>query len=396
MRQKIQIILLATCVIIITLLPQPFPAHLLKADFQIYWSASYLLAQGENFSDPSQLLEIQQQLSGWDDKDNILVTWNPPWLLAWLIPFTFIEFDRASWHWFLINLTLLFTSTTLLWLLSGRDPAIRNKSWLGIVVGVLFLPTITTLLVGQITILVLMGIAGFLYFRQQEKPLYAGLFLSLTSIKPHLLYIILPVVFLDAFIFRRWRIIIGFTLPIIVGIVIAFLLRPTFLADYLLLMGSGQVLRYTPPTLSSMISLWLNWPWFKLVSTVLLLSGCLIGWWFYGRGRDMNWVNFSPIALFISVITAPYGWSFDVIVLLVPLLQCCVWMLEKSIPPTVTLLVSLVYILANGVMLYQRSLGVGEEAYFWFPLLLAGLYIWCRAVKRPLKEGSYLVSSPAS
>jgi hypothetical protein len=387
MRQKIQIILLLTCVIIITLLPQPFPAHLLKADFQIYWSASYLLAQGKNFSDPSQLLEIQQQLTGWDDENNVLVTWNPPWLLVWLIPFTFIGFDRASWLWFLINLTLLFTSTTLLWLLNTRVPHIRRKSWLGIVVGVLFLPTITTLLVGQITTLVLMGLVGFLYFRRQENFLFAGLFLSLTSIKPHLLYILLPILFLDALISRRWRIIVGFTLPVMAGIMIAFLLRPTFMTEYLLLMRGGRVLRYTPPTLSSMMSIWLSWPSFELVSAVILLIGCLIGWWVYGRKRDMDWMNLTSITLFISVITAPYGWSFDVIVLLIPLIQCFVWMLEKSIPPLTTLWVSLIYILANGAILYQRSLGVGEEAYFWFPLLLAGLYVWCWKIKRvPMGE----------
>ena len=94
------------------------------------------------------------------------------------------------------------------------------------------------------------------------------------------------------------------------------------------------------------------------------------------------------MALFISVITAPYGWSFDVVVLLIPLLQCFVWMLEKSIPLTATVLLGLAYILANITVLYQRSLGVGEEAYFWFPLFLALFYVWGWKVKKATLEDS--------
>jgi hypothetical protein len=385
MRQKVQIILLAICVIIILLLPQPFPVHLLKADFQVYWSASYLLSQGENFSDPSRLLAVQQQLSGWDDVDNVLVTWNPPWLLAWLIPFTFIEFDLASWWWFLINLALLFTSTTLFWLLYARVPQVRSKSWLGVVVGLLFLPTITTLLVGQITTLVLLGLVGFLYFEQHNKPLQAGLFLSLTSIKPHLIYIILSMILLEALVYKRVRLIAGFFLPILTGTLIAFLLRPTFLTEYLLLMRSGRVLRYIPPTLTSIISEYLNWSWFEWVTIGILLA-CLIGWWFYWR--DITWINLTSVMLLLSLITAPYGWSFDVIILLIPLLQCSIWIVEKRLPPTATILATFVYILANGILLYQRSLAVNEESYFWFPLLLAGLYAWCWKIKRTTREES--------
>lgn len=383
MRQKIQIILLIVCIIFIVLLPQPFPAHLLKTDFQVYWSASHLLAQGENFSDPSRLLAVQQQLSGWDDTENVLVTWNPPWLLVWLIPLTFIPFDRASWLWFLINLTFLFTSTTLLWSLYARTPKIRRKSWLGITLAMLFVPTITTLLVGQITTLVLLGMAGFLYFEQRNSFVTAGLFLSLASIKPHLIYVILPTILLSALIYKQWRTIIGFLLPIISGTVVAFLLRPTFLAEYTLLMGSGKVLKYTPPTLSSTISTWLDWPWFKWIGIGILLL-FLIGWWFYWRG--IKWMDLTAVSLLISVVTAPYGWSFDVIILLIPLLQCFVWVLEKRVSLSVTIFIGLIYILANGILLYQRSLGVSEEAFFWFPLVLAGLYVWCWRVRNPILE----------
>jgi hypothetical protein len=240
--------------------------------------------------------------------------------------------------------------------------------------------------VGQITLLVLLGLVGFFYFRENEHFFYAGLFLSLTSIKPHLVYIILPIILLDALTSRRWRMIIGFTLPILIGTLIAFLLRPTFLTEYILLMESGRVLRYAPPTLSSMISLWSGWPWFKFVSVLILLASSL-GWWFYWRGKDVDLVSIASVTLLVSVITAPYGWSFDVVILLIPLIQCFIWILEKQIPLKVTVLVSLVYILANGTVLYQRTLGVGEEAYFWFPLVLAGLYIWCWKFRIVSEEG---------
>jgi hypothetical protein len=232
------------------------------------------------------------------------------------------------------------------------------------------------LFVGQITALVLLGLVGFLYFERQGRLFPAGLFLALTTIKPHLAYIIMPIILLDALVRWRWQLLAGFLLPVVGGTAVAFFFRPSFLADYIGLMGSGRVLSYQPPTLSFMLSLWLGWPSLRLIA-LAILPLCLALWWFKWRKQNIDWLPLTAAMLLLSVMTAPYGWSFDVMVLLVPILLCTVWLAEKQIQPFQAVILVALFFLANILLIYQRSLGVSEEAFFWFPLFLAVLCAWC-------------------
>ena len=51
----------------------PFGFH----DFQAYWGASHLLAQGERFNEHDTLLSLQQSLNT-DNPTQAVMTWNPP------------------------------------------------------------------------------------------------------------------------------------------------------------------------------------------------------------------------------------------------------------------------------------------------------------------------------
>ena len=66
-----------------------------RADFLGYWSAAYLLSQGENFSDDELMLQTQTEITNWD-RGFPIKSWNPPWLLAWLLPFTIVGFDNGA------------------------------------------------------------------------------------------------------------------------------------------------------------------------------------------------------------------------------------------------------------------------------------------------------------
>lgn len=387
-KQWLRIAILVVGVAFLSAMPQPFPTHLAKVDFQAYWGASYLLAHSENFSDPERLLEVQQQLEAWDE-ETPQMTWNPPWLLVLLLPLTLLTFNRASWIWFLINIALVFTSTLSLWSLYVSQPETRRRIGWGLLMSFAFLPTVTTFLVGQVSSLVLFGLVAFLHFEHQRRPFYAGIALALTTIKPHLVYITLPLILLEMLRRRQWRTVTGFFMPLVLGVAITFLFRPTFLAEYFSTMSSGSLLYRTVPTLSFFLSRITGWIGIRLMG-IVVLPIVLLYWRQRWRHNSPNLPDLMAVTLFLSVITAPFGWSFDVIVLLVPLLQMLVWIVEGKVPRDRSLAILLLFVATNCVTLYQRSLQLRDDYFFWFPIALACLYVWAwlslPKVREPVPE----------
>lgn len=378
-------ILLLAAVAALLWLPQPFPHHLTKVDFQAYWGASYLLSKSENFADADKLLEVQRQFTEWTE-DSAQMTWNPPWLLAWFLPYAFLKFDRASWVWFLTNIFLLFASTWYMWRLFPQQESTQERLGVGLLVTFLFIPTITLLLVGQISTLILLGLTLFLYFDRKNEDFLAGIGLSLTTIKPHLVYITLPLLLLHLLWHKRWKALLGFALLPTVGTLIALWLRPTFPLEYMATMGESNLLRLTVPTLGYFLSTVVGWRGLRLMG-LIILPVVLLYWYFQPRKEDLNLVDWTVTTLILSIITAPFGWSFDMVLLLLPIQYGLVAMVEGRVERKTAVIVSFLFIFCNLLMLYQRTLEVWDDKFFWFPIavaILGGTLYWFRSEKTRL------------
>jgi len=83
-------------------------------DFRPYWSASYLLRQGQDFSDPVLMDEIERSLTGWD-KSFTMMAWFAPIGMVILLPFTLLPFEKAAFLWLLLNILVLCITAFLLW-----------------------------------------------------------------------------------------------------------------------------------------------------------------------------------------------------------------------------------------------------------------------------------------
>lgn len=365
-------VILFAATLLILRLPQPFPEHLAKVDFQAYWGASYLLSQSENFADGEKLLQVQHQFTGWTE-ESAQMTWNPPWLLAWLLPYTLVEFNQASWLWFLTNISLLFASTWVMWQLFAQKAKTKEKMGIGLLITFFFVPTLTLLLVGQITTLVLFGLVLFLYFFRQNRFFLAGSSLSLVTIKPHLLYITLPFLLLHLVWHKQWRTLTGFALPILLGTLVALALRPTFPWEYAATMGESSLLRLTVPTLGYFLSTVFGWSGFRLMG-VIILPMVLLYWYRHPHKQRLNLVIWSMATLLLSIITSPFGWSFDMVLLLMPVQYGVVNLVERRVGIETAVVVTLLFTLCNLIMLYQRTLEVWDDKFFWFPIALGMLY----------------------
>lgn len=353
------------------LAPPPLPTNIGNGDFTGYWSAAYLLAHQQNFADSDLLLSTEQQLTGWTG-DFTLKTWNPPWLLPLLLPYTLFSFSRAVWLWFITNITLVFTASILAWKASTEQPTISQRAWLAPLFCIVFAPALTAIYMGQINTLVFFGLALALFLQRTGRQTGAGAALTLTMVKPHLVYITVPILLLAALSKRWWRFIAGFGGTLVVLTAVTFALRPSFLTEYASSTADGDLLGWVTPTLGGFIGATTGWNDAKLMG-LIVLPVTIVWWWRYRN--QLSVVTLVQITLLISVVTAPFGWGYDVIVLLIPILQIIIWLFEQRYTWPVTALFVAALLLIDILAFYQRTIMQSEVEVFWIPLAITAVYL---------------------
>ena len=93
------------------------------------------------------------------------------------------------------------------------------------------------------------------------------------------------------------------------------------------------------------------------------------------------------VALLISVPLAPYGWSFDQIMLLPAITQIVFW-ISRTVDARQRHVFTGCLIAIYGLMLAMKLLGLGDFVFVWVPLALGGLYaVLYRAQVWPVEAG---------
>jgi glycosyl transferase family 87 len=358
------VILLAT--------PSPLPPGIGAVDFRPFWSASYLFIRGEDFTNADRLFQVQRELTDWRTNYPMLV-WNPPWLFLILAPYTLVSFSRAVWWWALTNVILTAIAAIVLWHCSSQDPMTKRKIWIGLFLFFVFSMTLVTITEGQVDSLVLIGFAGFVCFLSAGRDEFAGASLVLTTVKPQLVFVTLPVLLLHLIYKRRWHAVTAFILTFVVGVVASFGIRPTWLQEFVSGFSKGPVLNWQVPTLGGVLEVAFGWFWAKWIGVMVLpLAICT---WFYWRGK-WNWRTLLDASLLLSVMATPYAWSFDQILLLVPMMSVVVWIWEGAIDDWNGRLIIFILILIDVITLYERVLTPGELYFFWVPISFTLIYTY--------------------
>jgi hypothetical protein len=341
-------------------------------DFVAYWAVGRLLLEGANPYDVEAILELQRSIGSRFIEAGVVR--NPPWTLPLLLPFATLDFAAGWYAWTLCQIVLVGGCSAVLWrLFDGRGrPAVA--------VGLTFAfpPALFVALGGQIGGILLLGLTGFTWAIVRRKDLVAGFFLALLTLKPHVLLPFGVAVLVWSVREKRLRPLAGAALGIAAGSLVALLLQPEVFDQYFefaraqvpdedLVSTPGAALRL----LFGFDRFWIQW-----VPTALG-----VGWVMHHcrrRAGSWDWRREMPLLAAVSWLAAPYGWVYDMVIL-VPAILDGATRIEMSRDLRLTRRVLAAYLLF-GVVVWTQHLAFGSGVvHAWVGPAVLAAWLWVRA-----------------
>ena len=337
-------------------------------DFTLYWSSSKLLLSGENPYDPEGLQEYQAQVTG--TNPGVVLMYYPPWTQLVLILLGLVDRVIGQLVWVLVSTAVLVICIKKFWDHHGGS---TRHLWLAWLVAFSFGPAFAALgFTGQITPFFLLGLTVFLLLIDKpEKDWITGLFLYFTAIKPQVLYLFFIILFLWAVHRRRWKLLAGFACSLGVATGLAMFFDPQIISHFFETLIRNTPIAWATPTIGTYLRYYLEFEGFWVQFIPPLIAGVLSVLYWWRKRETWDWQAVLPYVLFLSLITSPYTWTYDFVVLIIPLL-IGTSLLQKRLPVWAALLLACFYIILNSAY-WWLHLRYSDFYFIWFA---PALFIW--------------------
>lgn len=238
-------------------------------------------------------------------------------------PFTLFDYPLAR----AIYMTLIQAAIIL-----GVALTIRLFSWrlpfwmIGVLLpwSILHYPEARSIILGQFAPLGFLSLIGALYLLQKKRDLWAGIVLVVFTMKPTLIFLIIPFLLLWAAARKRWKFILGFFCAIVFLTTASLLVLPTWIGEWL-----SRIAAYSEYTVGQSPIWLLSHEYLpglgstgEVVITVLILLNLIFLWVWALRKKDdgsIYWIV--GMTLLISNIIVPRSATTNYVMLLIPTLS---------------------------------------------------------------------------
>lgn len=336
----------------------------LTNDFVEYWAAGSLQLAGDNPYDPVAMLELEQAVGYAGDR--VVMMLNPPPVLTFVMPFGALPYRTAALLWLTLLGSALVWSCTILWDLAGGEP---RRLWMVYTCCIWFVPTLLSLLLGQISILPLLGLALFMRFLRDGEMLAAGMATVLLAVKPHLVYLVGIAIIVWWIRSRDMWFLSGVVLAGAFCCLVPLVFNPRVYEEFMLFDRWELLKDYSSSTLGAALRLTFGEiDRFRLQFLPMIpgLAYLVVRLW-NRRSEEWDWEQEMPMLVAVSVATAAYGWVFDQVLLLVTAIPMVIvsirergWRLAVLVGfGTATLIAAL----------SMALLDVNYFWYFWLPVV---------------------------
>ena len=345
------------------------------SDFNAYWSASRLLLEGRNPVDPASLLEMERQ--HYDPNQGFaMMAWNPPTAWVLLLPLACLPFQAARVIWLLINIALVMGSCVLWAGLYLPRRRVAPPVVYGLLTA-LFAPTLLAIWTGQITFLVVFGVASALFLMRRGQWFWAGASLILTSVKPHLVILVVPYLLFYMAMRRKWSGWLGLGFSGAICLVVLFALRPSWITDFSGLFQAPPS-GWATPTLGGLLSLYGAGWWARyLVIGFLVLVPLFLRW-----AERLSPETATNVLILVTIPTTFFGWSYDQSLLLAPIAQLVSWLFGPFRSSVGRWVVAIGAVVVLAASLAQRVISTDEVYFFWVPLSWGVIYVAASYLRR--------------
>lgn len=356
---------------------QKIRANIASRDSIEYWAAGKLLVHGHNPYSEGDVLALQQS-QGFTAPKPLMVR-TPPWSVWMVLPVGLLS---AFWAW-AAWLAVLFASLVIAMRASwrmygngGRPPAVF------LIAGYVFAPVAACLVSGQVGLLLLLGIILFLLL-EEERPFLAGAALLIPFAKPHIFVLLWPILAVWILARRKWSLLTGFLTAFGLAMVLALIFDPAIFQHYREMMQQEAIQNEFKPALSGMLrAIFFRrffWVQFVPMAVGLLWSAR----YFWKNQQRWNWREHGPAILVVSLLTTPYSWMSDEVVLLPAILQGVLW-LNRTKLRLRSQLVILLFVFLNLLLLLivRAQVAPGTGIYFWSSLVWFSWYWYTKSFSR--------------
>jgi len=347
--------------------------NLAERDSIAYWTAARLLIHQQNPYDSTRVLELERQLGYPEDKPLVLRT--PPWSLCVILPLGPVNPFQAWILWISVSLGSLLIAMRLCWKIYGLDVVPRNVFTM---VGYTFAPVPACLVAGQMGLVLLLGLVLFLWW-ESDHPYLAGAALLLPFAKPHLLVLFWFALLLWMLAHKKRRIAIGFTVALTSATVLALLFDPHVFQHYRGMLQQASIGYEFIPALSGVLRLlfFRREFWVQFIPMTAGLVWCV--WFLIHNQHNWNWRQHGPALLVVSVLTTPYAWLTDEVVLLPAILQAVVVVYQtRAYMKVGGRLVLVMFALLNALLLLilKAKIPFATGIYFWSSMVWFAWYLY--------------------
>jgi len=346
-----------------------------QRDSIAYWTAGRLLLAHADPYDTDKVFEMEQQQGYVEQKPLVLRT--PPWSLFMVLGLGVLDAFWAWVVWVAASVAGLLLAMRLCWRIYGAQRIPQNVFW---IVGYLFAPVPACLVAGQMGIMLLLGLVLFLCW-EAKRPYLAGAALILPFAKPHLLSLFWVALIFWVVSRKKWALAIGFVMAFALACLLPSLFDPRVFGDYREMLRRASVGLEFIPALSGVIRLlfFRRWFWVQFLPVAIGLAWC--AQFVAQRRSNWNWQEHAPALIVTSVLTTPYAWLTDEVVVLPAILQAAVWIYvaRKNLKVTARIAVFVFALLNLLLLLILRSkIPFATGIYFWSSLVWFSFYFFAR------------------
>jgi hypothetical protein len=296
-------------------------------------------------------------------------------------PFTFIEYPLAR----AIYMTLLQGAVVLSVILTIRLLNWKLPIWMaGLLLSwsILHYPESRGIILGQFAAIGFLSFIGALYLFHRKSDMLAGVVLVISTMKPTLVFLLIPFLLLWAIVQRRRKFLLGF-FGMLGGLVAgSFVLLPSWISDWFV-----RIFAYSEYTVGQS-PIWLlsheYLPWLGslgevLLTAVLVMSVFFLWWDFFRRSVQDSFYWIIGITLLVSNLIVPRSATTNYVMLLLPILGLFA-AIDRRIRAgrALILIVMTVSLIGHWYLHYATVVGNQEQPILFLPIPIAvalGLFL---------------------